>query len=74
MLGRFKPFVEIVLILFSLIQTCGITIIEKYIGNARKVWIEGIQTRVDVTASMLSSIKVQKLLTKSRPRLILLVG
>ena len=32
----------------------------KYMGNAQKVWIEGIQTRVDVTASMLSSMKVNK--------------
>lgn len=32
----------------------------KYMGDAQKVWIEGIQTRVDVTASMLSSMKVKK--------------
>jgi ATP-binding cassette subfamily C (CFTR/MRP) protein 1 len=30
----------------------------RYIGNAQKVWIEGIQTRVDSTASMLGSMKV----------------
>ena len=30
----------------------------KYMGNAQKVWIEGIQTRVDVTASMLGAMKV----------------
>ena len=36
----------------------------KYMGNAQKVWIEGIQTRVDVTASMLSSMKVRKIHTR----------
>lgn len=74
MLERLYPFVEHALILFSLLQMCGIAIIAKYIGSAQEVWIEGIQTRVDVTASMLSSMKVQKLLTKTRPGLILLVG
>lgn len=30
----------------------------KYIGNAQKIWVRGIQTRVDVTVSMLASMKV----------------
>ena len=69
--GEALAFVENALILFSVLQMCGIAIIAKYIGNAQKVWIEGIQTRVDVTASMLSSMKVQKLWSEIRPRLIL---
>jgi ATP-binding cassette subfamily C (CFTR/MRP) protein 1 len=40
------------------ISVMGIAIIAKYMGNAQKIWIEGIQTRVDVTSSMLSSMKV----------------
>ncbi|KAE9376787.1 putative ATP-binding cassette transporter [Stipitochalara longipes BDJ] len=40
----------------------GIAMMAKYMGNAQKVWIEGIQTRVDVTASMLGSMKSVKML------------
>lgn len=36
----------------------GILGIAKFMGNAQKLWIEGIQTRIDVTASMLSNMKV----------------
>lgn len=39
-------------------STAGILGLAKYIGNAQKIWIEGIQTRVDSTASMLGSMKV----------------
>lgn len=39
-------------------STAGILMLARYIGNAQKVWIEGIQTRVDSTASMLGSMKV----------------
>jgi hypothetical protein len=60
-------FVENALISFFQLQMCGIAIVAKYIGNAQKVWIEGIQTRVDVTASMLSSMKVQKSCLKPAP-------
>jgi len=35
-------------------------IISKYIGVSQKIWIQGIQTRVDVTASALGSMKVTK--------------
>lgn len=45
---------------FVALQTGGIAIMSKYMGSAQKVWIEGIQTRVDVTASMLSSMKVKQ--------------
>jgi len=65
--GKALAFIENALIPFSVLQMCGIAIIAKYIGNAQKVWIEGIQTRVDVTASMLSSMKVQKLLSEPAP-------
>lgn len=41
----------------TLFSTTGILIMAKYMGNAQKIWIEGIQTRVDVSASMLSSMK-----------------
>jgi ATP-binding cassette subfamily C (CFTR/MRP) protein 1 len=34
------------------ISVMGIAIIANYMGNAQKIWIEGIQTRVDVTSSM----------------------
>jgi hypothetical protein len=44
---------------FLVLQTGGIAIMAKYMGNAQKIWIEGIQTRVDVTASILSSMKVK---------------
>jgi hypothetical protein len=40
-------------------STAGILGLAKYIGNAQKIWIEGIQTRVDSTASMLGSMKVR---------------
>jgi ATP-binding cassette subfamily C (CFTR/MRP) protein 1 len=39
-------------------STAGILGLAPYIGNAQKTWIEGIQTRVDSTASMLGAIKV----------------
>jgi hypothetical protein len=39
-------------------STVSILIMAKYIGHAQKIWIQGIQTRVDVTASVLGSMKV----------------
>lgn len=42
----------------ALVATAAIFMMAKYMGNSQKIWIEGIQTRVDVTASMLSSMKV----------------
>ena len=44
--------------LVAVFSTVGIIWMAQYIGNAQKRWIEGIQTRVDVTASMLGSMKV----------------
>lgn len=40
-------------------STAGILGLARYIGNAQKIWIEGIQTHVDSTASMLGSMKVR---------------
>jgi ATP-binding cassette subfamily C (CFTR/MRP) protein 1 len=42
----------------AFISTAVILMMAKYIGNAQKIWIQGIQSRVDVTASMLGSMKV----------------
>ena len=42
----------------ALLGTFAVFFMAKYIGNAQKIWIQGIQTRVDVTASMLGSMKV----------------
>lgn len=41
-----------------LICTAGILTIAKWMGNAQKIWFRGIQTRIDITASMLGSMKV----------------
>ncbi|MCJ1434939.1 hypothetical protein MMC27_004309 [Xylographa pallens] len=46
----------------AIIATTVILIMARYIGKAQKIWIEGIQTRVDVTASMLGSMKAIKML------------
>jgi ATP-binding cassette subfamily C (CFTR/MRP) protein 1 len=42
----------------AFISTTEILLMAKHIGKAQKTWIQGIQTRVDVTASMLASNKV----------------
>jgi ATP-binding cassette subfamily C (CFTR/MRP) protein 1 len=42
----------------AILSTGAIMAISKYMANAQKVWIRGIQTRVDFTASMLGSMKV----------------
>lgn len=44
----------------AFLSTASILIMSKYMGRAQKVWMEGIQTRVDVTAGMLSSMKVSR--------------
>ncbi|KAK0104754.1 hypothetical protein ONS95_005024 [Cadophora gregata] len=46
----------------AIFSTVGILAMAKYMGRAQKVWMEGIQTRVDVTASMLGSMKPCKML------------
>ncbi|KAF4960481.1 hypothetical protein FGADI_923 [Fusarium gaditjirri] len=46
----------------AIVSTTGILMIAKYIANAQKQWVRGIQTRIDVTASMLGSMKEVKML------------
>ncbi|KAG4438100.1 hypothetical protein IFR05_006421 [Cadophora sp. M221] len=46
----------------ALISTVSVIGISRYVGDAQKAWNEGIQTRVDVTTSMLGSMKAVKLL------------
>lgn len=50
----------------AILATAGILGLARYIGNAQKIWIQGIQTRVDVTASMLGSMKVIKFILISK--------
>jgi ATP-binding cassette subfamily C (CFTR/MRP) protein 1 len=50
------PFLATTFVAFA--STAGILGLAYYIGNAQKIWIEGIQTRVDATASMLGCMKV----------------
>ncbi|KAL2181082.1 P-loop containing nucleoside triphosphate hydrolase protein [Thermothelomyces heterothallicus CBS 202.75] len=49
----------------SIIATVAIMQLANYIGNAQKKWVRGVQTRVDVTASMLGSMKEVKMLAFS---------
>ncbi|RAH67283.1 putative ATP-binding cassette transporter [Aspergillus aculeatinus CBS 121060] len=42
--------------------TAAILSMAKYMSNAQKVWMKSIQTRVDVTATMLGSMKAVKML------------
>jgi ATP-binding cassette subfamily C (CFTR/MRP) protein 1 len=51
----------------AIISTAGTIWISRYIGNAQKIWNEGIQTRVDVSASMLGSMKVGNTFTDLVP-------
>ncbi|KAJ5819793.1 hypothetical protein N7474_005384 [Penicillium riverlandense] len=46
----------------ALVSTVAIMSIAKFMGLAQKVWMESIQTRVDVTATMLGSMKSVKML------------
>ncbi|KAI9645295.1 hypothetical protein NHQ30_006030 [Ciborinia camelliae] len=51
----------------ALICTAVILTMANWMGNAQKIWIEGIQTRIDVTASMLGSMKAVKMLGFTNP-------
>lgn len=42
----------------AIISTLSVIAISNYVGAAQKKWNQGIQTRVDVTASMLGSMRV----------------
>ncbi|TGO08777.1 hypothetical protein BTUL_0192g00110 [Botrytis tulipae] len=46
----------------ALLCTAGILLMANWMGNAQKIWIRGIQTRIDITASMLGSMKAVKML------------
>ncbi len=43
----------------ALISTASVMAISNYVGAAQKIWNQGIQTRVDVTSSMLGSMKAR---------------
>ena len=44
------------------LSTVGITLIAKFMNRAQTIWMESIQTRVDITAGMLGSMKSVKML------------
>ncbi|KAH8808808.1 putative multidrug resistance-associated protein [Xylogone sp. PMI_703] len=46
----------------AIISMTGIMLLARYIGESQKIWIRGIQTRVDATATMLGSMKAVKML------------
>ncbi|KAK6614850.1 multidrug resistance-associated protein 1 [Botrytis cinerea] len=46
----------------ALLCTASILLMANWMGNAQKIWIRGIQTRIDITTSMLGSMKAVKML------------
>jgi hypothetical protein len=42
----------------AIISTCSVTALSAYVGKSQNIWNQGIQTRVDVTTSILGSMKV----------------
>ena len=46
-------------VVVGIIATTGMLQLAQFIGTAKKRWMRGIQTRVDVTASVLASMKVR---------------
>jgi hypothetical protein len=42
----------------AIISTCSVAALSAYVGKSQKIWNQGIQTRVDVTTSILGSMKV----------------
>jgi ATP-binding cassette subfamily C (CFTR/MRP) protein 1 len=42
----------------AIISTCSVAGLSAYVGKSQKIWNQGIQTRVDVTTSILGSMKV----------------
>lgn len=46
----------------ALLSTVAILAVAKLMSHAQKIWMQGIQTRVDVTATMLGSMKSVKML------------
>ncbi|KAF7960469.1 hypothetical protein EAE96_000149 [Botrytis aclada] len=51
----------------ALLCTAGILLMANWMGNAQKIWIRGIQTRIDITTSMLGSMKAVKMLGFTDP-------
>ncbi|KAJ5511325.1 ABC transporter integral membrane type 1 [Penicillium expansum] len=49
-------------VVVAIIATTGMLQLAQFIGMAKKRWMRGIQTRVDVTASVLASMKEVKML------------
>ncbi|KAJ5968505.1 ABC transporter integral membrane type 1 [Penicillium viridicatum] len=49
-------------VVVAIIATTGMLHLAQFIGPAKKRWMRGIQTRVDVTASVLASMKEVKML------------
>jgi ATP-binding cassette, subfamily C (CFTR/MRP), member 1 len=49
----------------TIAATISIMQLARFMGNAQRTWIRGTQTRVDVTASMLGSMKVRISLLRS---------
>ncbi|QKX61831.1 uncharacterized protein TRUGW13939_08987 [Talaromyces rugulosus] len=49
-------------VVVAIIATTGMLQLARFIGMAKKRWMRGIQTRVDVTASVLASMKEVKML------------
>ena len=46
----------------ALVSTVSVMSVSKWIGHAQSIWMKSIQTRVDATATMLSSMKSVKML------------
>jgi ATP-binding cassette subfamily C (CFTR/MRP) protein 1 len=49
-------------LVLAIVSVAGILCIASYTGAALKIWMQGIQSRVNVTANMLSSMKSVKML------------
>ncbi|KAJ5806253.1 uncharacterized protein N7503_003855 [Penicillium pulvis] len=62
LLSRQIGVAAVVPVFFSVISTVAIMSMAKFMGHAQKIWMESIQTRVDVTATMLGSMKSVKML------------
>jgi ABC-type multidrug transport system fused ATPase/permease subunit len=62
LLTRQLGIVALVPAVLSLISTVAIISMAKSMGNAQKIWMKSIQTRVDVTSTMLGSMKSVKML------------
>ena len=59
LLYRQLGFAALAPVAVAIIATAGMFHLAQFIGMAKKRWVRGIQTRVDVTASVLASMKVK---------------